>query len=137
MSAYPLPGQPEPKPPTIVVEWARCKPWIEAALEHDGGFHNVEDIEGYIASGSAQFWPGARSAVVTQFWNFPRAKALNYWLAGGDMEELLDDMQPVIEAWARDNGCTHIVIAGRKGWERAMKPHGFEALWTALGKRLT
>ena len=117
--------------------WARCRPWIEAALAHDGGFHAIADVERAIADGEAQFWPGARSAVVTQFWMFPRARALNFWLAGGDLGELVDDLRPAIEAWARDRGCTRMVIAGRPGWARALKDFGYAPLWTALGKELT
>lgn len=117
-------------------EWARCRHWIEDALAYDGGLHTIEDIEGYIGQGQAHFWPGKESAVVTQFWNFPQKKALNYWLAGGDMDELLNEMQPVIEEWAKLQGCDMIVIAGRRGWERAMKRHGFDYYWTALGKKL-
>lgn len=122
--------------PNAADEWTRCKAWIEDALAYDGGFHLIEDIERFISEGTAHFWPGKQSAVITQFWEFPRCKALNYWLAGGDMAELLTEMQPQIEAWGRAQGCGRIIIAGRKGWERAMAPHGFKPVWTALMKEL-
>jgi hypothetical protein len=118
-------------------EWERCRPWLEAALAHDGGFHDLVDVAKAIEAGEAHFWPGERSAVVTQFWNFPRRKAVNVWLAGGDLSELVDQMRPDIEAWARAHGCTHFIIAGRPGWARALKASGFAPLWTALGKELT
>lgn len=121
---------------SAATEWERCKPWIKSALEHDGGFYRIEDIEAEIAAGNATFWPGKRSAVVTQFWNFPTAKVCNHWLAGGDMSELIHDLQPVIDDWARAQGCSQMAIAGRPGWERVMAPFGFAPIFTALRKRL-
>lgn len=117
-------------------EWARCRHWIEGALEHDGGLYLIEDVEAAIEAGEATFWPGRESACVTQFWEFPRAKALNFWLAGGDLEELLGEMLPEIEAWARAHDCTRLVVAGRRGWARAMRKHGYAEYWTALGKEI-
>lgn len=116
--------------------WVRCRPWIEAALEYDSGFYRIEDIEQMIAGENALFWPGKRSAVVTQFWHFPRNKALNYWLAGGDLHELIDEMRPCIETFARSVGCTDIILAGRPGWRRPLGEHGYAPVWTAFRKDL-
>ena len=44
---------------------------------------------------------------------FPRARAVNFWLAGGDLTELTTAMRPCIEVWAKNIGCTHSIIAGR------------------------
>jgi hypothetical protein len=123
-------------PPGMLEQWARCKHWIEDALEYDGGHYSIEDVWSEIVKGNATFWPGKRSAVVSQFWNFPKARTCNHWLAGGDMDELLNEMQPVIDNWARANGCTEVTIAGRVGWVRAMKPYGFEPIFTVIRKRL-
>lgn len=132
-----MPATSPPSPADFASEWTRCRPWIEAALEYDGGLHEIGDIEAAITAGEAQFWPGENSAVVTQFWEFPRAKALNFWLAGGDLDELVRDMRTQIEPWARAHGCTRTVIAGRPGWSRALRACGYAPLWTALGKDLT
>src|SRR3954470_6587026 len=101
-------------------EWRRCRPWLEAALEYDGGFYGIEDIRAEVEAGEAQFWPGERSAVVTQVWPFPKVRALHYWLAGGELSELRDTLQPTIEAWAAGQGCTRAIIAGRRGWLRTL-----------------
>jgi hypothetical protein len=116
--------------------WTRCSPWLEAALPHGGGFYTLDDVRSMVERGEAQFWPGRRSAIVTQFWIFPRHKALHYWLVGGDLREILDEMQPCLEAFARATGCTDIISAGRAGWTRALKPHGHHYVWTALRKTL-
>ncbi len=122
------------QPPRFEAEWARCAPWLDAALARDGGFFALEDVAAAIGRGEAQFWPGKRSAIVTQFWTFPRARALHFWLAGGDLSEITDQMQPVIEAWARDQGCQRSIIAGRRGWLKALPD--YRPLWTAMSKDL-
>lgn len=116
-------------------EWARCEAWLAAALEHSFGYE-IEDVRAEIVAGEAQFWPGRNAAIVTQVWTFPRAKAVNFWLAGGDLAELVDEMRPCVEAWARAMGCTNTIIAGRAGWARALKDEGYRPIWTALGKEL-
>lgn len=118
-------------------EWARCKPWLEAALEYDGGFHTIGDIERAVERGEAHFWPGERSAVVTQFWDFPRLKALHYWLAGGELEEIVERMQPDINAWGAAHGCTRAIICGRLGWKKPLSAHGYEPLWLGMSKDLS
>lgn len=116
-------------------DWDRCTPYLEAACEHAGGLYDLTYVAHAIADGEAHFWPGERSAVVTTFWHYPGRKVLSYWLAGGDIDELLQDMQPVIEQWAREQGCTDIALAGRRGWARVMPD--FREAWTVLHKELT
>ncbi len=41
------------------------------------------------------------------------------------------------EIWAHNQGAHYIEIAGRKGWEKIMKPHGFKHNYTSLMKRVT
>ena len=117
-------------------EWERCAPWIQAALDRSPGFFTIEDVLERCERGAAVFWPGRRSAVVTEFQIYPRAKALNFWLIGGDLGELLDEMAPVIEAWAKAQGCTDVTGAGRRGWERPLAARGFETAGIVMRKRL-
>jgi hypothetical protein len=117
----------------VLAQFERCKPWLQEAL--DGGHHTIEEVARDIANQTVQFWPGKACAVVTRVHSFPTGKACQVWLAGGDMAELLA-LQPGLEAWARLMGCTEALIEGRRGWERAMKPHGYELLAVCLRKTL-
>ena len=114
--------------------WARCRPWIEAALEYGRGSHTLDDVWRAVLAGEAHFWPGERCAVVTEFHDFPQLRALHYWLAGGDLDELLVRMRPDIEAWGRDLGCTRFTLAGRPGWRRALAAHGYQSHWQICAK---
>jgi hypothetical protein len=107
-----------------VAAWARCRSWVEAAL-HDVRTHAIEDIEAGIASGAYQFWPGAKSAAITEIHSFPRARYLHIFLAGGDMEELIA-MIPSWKSLAAHLGCSDLTLYGRPGWERALKSHGWQ-----------
>jgi len=119
-------------------EWIRCRPWIEAAVSR-GDLYGIEDVERRIMDGEVLFWPGKRCAAITEFLEFPKARILNFWLLGGDLRELLEDMHPVIEDFARKMGCkrlTGVYGKGRRGWSRVLEKHGYAPFWTALGKEL-
>jgi hypothetical protein len=117
--------------------WLRCRPYIEAALKQAGGTHAIDDVVQRIAQGGAHFWPGRRCAVVTEFYDYPRLRACNLWLLGGDLRELMR-MRPAIEAWAETQGCTRILGGGpRRGWARLLEPAGYRSQWIIYAKELS
>lgn len=84
-----------------------------------------------------QFWPGENCACVTEIIEFPQLKALNFFLVGGDMDELLTKMHHAVIEWARANGCKRVaLVLGRKGWERALKPMGYTKALSVMFKNL-
>jgi GNAT superfamily N-acetyltransferase len=124
-------------PETSAEAWYRCQPYLEPALEQAGGTHQLEDVARLIERGRAHFWPGERCAVVTEFYDYPRLRACNFWLLGGDLRELLA-MLPLIERWARAQGCTRMLGGGpRAGWARVLGPRGYSPAWTIYCKDFT
>lgn len=119
-------------------EWDRCAHWIEAALEHSGGSHLIEDVR-YLCETDPdyRFLPGERAAAVVQVIEYPRLKRLHLWLNGGDMAELLGVLLPIAEAWGLDQGCAQFTTAGRPGWDRVMAPYGFRPVARICMKELT
>jgi hypothetical protein len=116
--------------------WKRCIPIIESALQYSGGTHNIDDIERAITTKTMQFWPGAQSAVITEIQVYPRLKALHYFLAGGNLEELAR-MRPIIEHWAESIGCQRVTLAGRRGWIRSfLADEGYQEKWAVMSKEL-
>ena len=113
--------------------WNRLKHLIIPALEAEGGLYTIDDVLDSIKEGRVTFWPGDRSAVVTQLIEHPRHVQLEYWLAGGDLKEL-KQMAVFIEAWARQRGITHAKITGRR-WARALGD-GWKEVATVSVKRL-
>jgi len=104
--------------------WARCRGWIEAALAAADPLNTIADVERQVESGQAQFWPGERSACVTQVVDYPAGRLLNLWLCGGDLKELRR-MLPAIEAWARSRGCGAACLTGRAAWGAVLGKYGF------------
>jgi hypothetical protein len=117
----------------VVDELIRCKPWLEAALELSGGTHTLDDVVQAIIKGEMQFWPAPKGCAVTEIVNYPRKKVLHIFLAGGEMEQIIDMDDSAVE-FAKMNGCTGMSIAGRKGWKRVLKDKGYVETFTVLGK---
>ena len=115
---------------------ARCRTYIEAALEYSQGTHTFADIAAGLLSGRYQLWAGQNSAVVTEIIVYPRMRDLHYFLAGGDLDEL-KEIRPRIEDWGRKNGCSRVSLAGRPGWAKTfLKDEGYEPAWFILKKDL-
>lgn len=123
--------------PTLIDEtWARCAPWLDAALAHAGRSHALDDVLGMIGRGEAQLWAGDHAAMVTIVEDDPRERRLLIWLAGGDFGELMDRLRPDAERWARERGCRRVLVIGRPGWERALAPEGYAPLARIITKEL-
>jgi hypothetical protein len=117
-------------PEQFEAEWTRCAPWISAALEYSCGTHLLEDVKADVMSDNmTTFWPGKRSAIVTELIVHPRRTQLHFWLCGGDLDEVINEMRPEIEAWGKALGATAITITGRMGWQKVLKEHGYAPVW--------
>ncbi len=101
------------------------RPQIEAALVYADASHTYDDVAAMVAAGQAQFWPGPASVVITEVVAFPRKKVLNIFLAGGVMREIWE-LMPIIEAWAKAQGCVSAQVIGRKGWGRVLARDGWQ-----------
>jgi hypothetical protein len=67
-----------------------CRPWIEDALAYSGGTHTFEDVERRILESHLQLWPAERGCAVTEIVIYPRKKVLHVFLAGGEMDQIID-----------------------------------------------
>ena len=100
-----------------LLEFERLKRHIENALEYAGGTHTLDDVRALVEKDLLQLWPGIDSAVLTQIMDYPRQRALHFFLAGGNLDEL-KRLHPIILKWGIEHGCTRATFAGRRGWER-------------------
>ena len=110
----------------------RCKPWIEAALEYSGGTHLFEDVVDSVKLGFMQLWSAPRGCAITEILTFPRKKVLHVFLAGGELDQVVD-MVDSAKYWGKMQGCSSMTLAGRKGWVKALAHKGFEHKFTTLG----
>ena len=112
-------------------DFARCRSYLQDALDLAGGTHTMEDIVAGIQLGHFHFWPGRQSAAITEVHQFPRARFLNIFLAGGELHELLE-MEPFFASWGAHLGCYRVTLTGRPGWERALKSKGWQRVAVVL-----
>ena len=118
---------------SAAAELIRSRKWIEDALGYSGGTHTFEDVVAGIVSGRMQFWPAERGCAVTEIVVYPRKRVLHVFLAGGEMDQILDMIGDATE-WSKGQGCTSMTIAGRHGWQRVLAKHGYRAVMTVLEK---
>lgn len=98
---------------------------------------SADDIKAQVAAGRGQIWTGEKSAIFTLIEDLSTGERVcSVGPAGGDLQEILAMMAP-LEAWAKAIGCTQtIVYAGREGWGRVLREHGFAHFQTAYRKVL-
>ena len=112
--------------PVWVREFRRCEHWIEAALEYSHGTHTIQDIFEFVANGTLELWPGKNCALISQVSEYPGRKMIHIFLAGGDIKEI-EEMEPSIIAWAKEQGCSALTLTGRPGWTKSfLKDIGYK-----------
>jgi len=89
------------------------------ALEYSNGTHSLEDVAMALDKDEMQFWPGINTALVTEVITHPNQKSIHIFLAAGDMNEVIRIL-PFVEIHGKLEGCTHMTMTGRKGWEKVM-----------------
>ena len=120
-------------PTSSLDELERLAHHIEAALAYSGDTHSLLHVVDAIKDGSAQFFPLENSVIVTEIVDYPKRAVCRIWLAGGEMDELIEAEKSIVE-WARSHGCDGMEIIGRKGWERQLKD--YKAASTVLIKEI-
>jgi hypothetical protein len=105
-------------------EWERSKPFLVDALGFTGS-HSIDDVLEEVKDGSAVFYPVRDGAAVFRLGDYPQKKVLLIWLYGGEMASNIEGVLEAAEFHAEELECTELMIVGRRGWERVLKPHGF------------
>ena len=95
------------------------------ALDVAGKTHGPEDVARAVADGRMQAWTAGDSLVVTEVLAFPQARALNVFLAVGNLDEVMS-LLPDLEAFGREHGCKAMRMEGRKGWARVLPNYGWK-----------
>ncbi len=105
----------------IFREFCRVWPWLDEALKtYPAETHRKEHVWAAIEKGECALWWNDTAAAVTEITIFPTGlRALNVWLAGGDMAGI-KEIDGRLDQVARDKKCTIRTMQGRKGWLRAL-----------------
>ena len=110
--------------------WPDVKHHIESALDR-GSNYTIHDIRIGLCTQQMQLWCyGTDAALVTTIQEKDGIKFCLYLALGGSKMDEWGKYQPLVEDWARENGCTEMRVYGRRGW----KQFGFEEVYTKLRK---
>ena len=106
-------------------QWERSKPYIERAMKYQD-LYTIDDVCSKIEDGSFLLWPGTRSAMVTEFVDFPQKRVCNLIFCGGDYKEL-KEITDHVEIFAKKMNCSALYGGGRKGWLKKIKHLGWRS----------
>ena len=109
---------------------------IEKSLEYAHGSYTYDDVVAGIMQGRFQFYTHKRSYVICETQNMPHYSIYHAFLAGGDMEEVLEIHEALVPV-AKRVGAKYATMNGRLGWTKPLKEVGWEARYVVYYKELT
>jgi len=108
-----------------VSELERCRPWIEDAIKRSGNLNTWAEVCAGIRSGKMQLWPTERGCIITEIVVYHDTNALHVFLAGGELDEILQ-MTENVKEWAKLQGCSFASFDGRFGWQKPLEKIGWK-----------
>ena len=108
---------------------------LEKALVHSGATHTLRDVLDKIVSGDAQAWESEGAVLITELRETPQMRVLHFWLAAGELEDVISLSEKVIE-WGRGVGCKRASLSGRRGWEKVLAPVGWTPELVLMGRNI-
>ncbi len=123
-------------PEQIPGVWNQVKGFIQVALDR-GSHHTLEDIYQGLIGSEMQLWTShddeIEAAVVTTIQTVRDVKGCLILTAGGTNAVEWLEWLPVMETWAKGEGCKEMRIFGRIGWARKI---GYDIKYTKMSKQL-
>lgn len=114
-------------PPIALWLWAQVEPLLLTALHQDD---DIADVWADLKSGHAQLWVArtdqVTGAAVTRKGRIDGREVVEIWLMGGRMDDVAHIAQ--IQEAAKEAGAAAMMLHGRKGWQRVLKPYGWHKI---------
>jgi hypothetical protein len=98
---------------------------LARGLKECGYTHTAEDIKQAVDEGRMQSWVNNDSLVITEVLGYPQGRELNVVLVVGDIHDIME-MQPRIDAFAREHGCHQMRTTGRPGLINVLPHYGWK-----------
>lgn len=112
----------------IKPEFMRVLPWLQEALDYNGGEVKMKDVWDGLLSGEYYLLTSFDAAIVLQEVRHPNKSSINFFLAGGDMDNLRV-MEEYVCHWAKELGYDSVTIFGRRGWLRHLDGYKEQAVF--------
>lgn len=97
---------------------------LQKAIDLAGNTHTIADVAAAVKAGTMQAFHNDGALVITEIVEYPQAKAINIFVACGDLNDVMA-LQPTIDRFAKQHGCTTMHMRGRKGWRKVLPAFGW------------
>lgn len=115
-----------------LLDWQEA---IERALRDIGYLYTFDDVVASVLRQERHVYQENGCLVIMQVDHYPSTKAYHCFLAAGTTYGLLE-LEPKLAQIGKELGCSHLSFAGRKGWERRLKNHGWQQKLTVMHKEI-
>lgn len=116
--------------------WPQVEPHIQRALDR-GSNYSLEDIKDGLIASKMQLWcwqsDVIEAALVTSIQEKNGIKFCLYLALGGSKMDEWAKFMPLVEEWARSEGCQEMRVYGRAGWAKAFN---FKIEYTKMTRQL-
>ena len=144
MSALAFTGVPHGE---VEALWPRIAGHFEGVAALSRGRFAAADWRRSFRDRSRQLWaahePAAdavvgpvRAVLATEVRQYPGRRVAALMACTGAGREDWTGFLPIVEAWARAQGCTAVEAQARPGWQRVLRPHGYAATHVFIEKEL-
>lgn len=131
--------------PSEVIErfWSLAEPYIKRALDRTSGEFHSADLKMLAKDKVVQLWlvsEGERviGAVTTEIVVYPNRKHCRViTLAGSKAPEWTGELDIILNAWAKVQGCSAIEAFVRKGYVPVLANYGYTHKYSAVFKEVT
>ena len=103
----------------------------------DPRFYDGDWLDAEVARDGVSILFDDNGCVIVEVFTYPSGwRELKFIASAGCAERLVADIFPMVEKFARDNGCTSMRIQSRDAWAKLMEPKGFYRYQQILEKAL-
>lgn len=127
--------------PIAIASKNQWLPVLQRAVDDADGRWSTEELLNDVADGRLMVWIVKSGEKVRGVFTTRFLKSHVYWIsvedcAGDDLASWIFEALHALETWAREMGASQILLEGRRGWERVLRPYGFNPTRTVCVKDL-
>ena len=116
-------------------------PILQRAVDDADGRWTSEQLLADVESGRVLVWMVPHGTKIVGVFTTRVVESAVRWClvedcAGDDLASWILEALRALETWAREIGAAQIVLEGRRGWERVLRPYGFNPTRTVCVKDL-
>lgn len=119
----------------LMNDMLRWQEHIDRALRDLDGMYSFDDVVASVIQQQRHFYEFDGCCVIMEYSEFPGYSMYHCFVACGSTEAILA-AEPHINEIAKRLGCKYMSIAGRTGWPRVLKKHGWKHKMAVLHKEV-